>query len=69
MSIEVRLKPGEHFEKMLKRFIKKVKKHAIIEEYVQKTMFHMTKSQKKRAKRAKNKFLRMKEARKYANEY
>jgi ribosomal protein S21 len=64
--MEVRLKPGESVDRLIKRFLKKVKKHNIVQEHVDKTSYFLTKSQKKRAKRSKNAFLRKKEERKMA---
>lgn len=58
--VEVKLRPGESQDRLLKRFLKKCKRQEVIEEYVEKTLFYRTKSQKKRFKVLKNKFLREK---------
>ena len=59
-KVEVFPRRDESFEKMLKRFIKKCKKQEIIKEHLEKTSFHKTKSQKRRDKIEKNKYLRKK---------
>lgn len=59
---EVRLKHGESADRLIKRFVKKCKKGDIIKEYLDKVSFHRTKSQKRRAKRSKNRFLREKDS-------
>jgi ribosomal protein S21 len=59
-NFQVKLKPGESQERLIKSFLKRCKKEDIIKEHVEKTSFFMTKSQKKRQKRLKNKFLREK---------
>lgn len=64
-NIEVKAKPGESTDKLIKRFLKKVKKQEIIKEYLDRVSFFRTKSQKKRWKRAKNKFLKEKESKRY----
>jgi len=58
VNVEVQLKPGEEQERFLKRFLKKSKKCDIVKEYLLQTAFAQTKSQKLRAKRLKNKYLR-----------
>jgi ribosomal protein S21 len=60
INIEVTLRPGESGEKLIKRFSKKCKKQEVIQEYLDKTSFFRTKSQKKRDKVLKNKYLREK---------
>lgn len=60
-NIEVRSRPGDSDEKLLKRFIKKCKKEDIVREYLEKTAYYMTRSQKRRAKKVKNAFLRTKQ--------
>lgn len=45
-------------EKLIKKFLKKVKKTDVIREHLERTSFYLTKSQKRRAKIRKNKFLR-----------
>lgn len=47
-------------ERDVKKFFKKCKKQDILKEYVDKTVYHQTKSQKRREKRRKNKFLNSK---------
>jgi hypothetical protein len=58
VNVEVRLKPGEDQEKLLRRFLKKCKKCDIVKEYLLQTSFAQTKSQKLRAKRIRNRYLR-----------
>ena len=60
INVEVCANNGLEFEKVLKRFNKKVKKSDILREHVEKTLFFMTKSQKRRTKRMRNRFLRAK---------
>lgn len=50
-GIEVTPKPGEPFEKMLRRFTRKVRDEGIIQEYMDRQSFEKP-SQKKRRKRA-----------------
>ena len=47
-------------EREIKKFFKKVKKQDIIQEYIDKTSFAMSKSQKRREKIRKNAFFRNK---------
>ena len=47
VNVEVTLRPGEHPERMIKRFIRKVKKSGIMEEYRDRR-FHEKRSDKKR---------------------
>lgn len=56
--VEVRLKEGESSEKLIKRFVKKCKKQEIIKEYLEKVSFYRSKSQKRRDKMLKNRFLK-----------
>tara|TARA_R100001079_G_C4371999_1_gene119416 strand:+ start:414 stop:653 length:240 start_codon:yes stop_codon:yes gene_type:complete len=58
VNVEVTLRPGEHPERMIKRFIRKVKKSGLMEEY-RNRRFHEKKSDKNR---------RIKQARKRAHE-
>ena len=58
VNIEVTLRPGEHPERMIRRFIRKVKKSGIMEDYKARR-FHEKKSDKNR---------RIKQARKRAHE-
>ena len=62
VNVEVKLREGESEDRLIKRFLKKCKKSEIIKEYREKTEFFRTRSQKRRDKRLKNKFLRMKES-------
>jgi len=65
--ITEKLREGESAERLIKRFLKKCKKQRILDEVKEKTAFALTKSQKLREKRRKNKFLREKFARKRRN--
>ena len=47
VNVEVTLRPGEHPERMIKRFIRKVKKSGLMEEYRERR-FHEKKSDKNR---------------------
>lgn len=58
-NLEVTLNPGESFEKLLKRFKKKVYKDGILEEFKER-MYFTKKSDLKRLKRKKSKFLQQK---------
>ena len=58
VNVEVTLRPGEHPERMIKRFIRKVKKSGVMEE-IRERKFHEKKSDKNR---------RIKQARKRAHE-
>ena len=58
VNVEVTLRPGEHPERMIKRFIRKVKKSGVMEE-IRERRFHEKKSDKNR---------RIKQARKRAHE-
>ena len=68
--VEVKPRPGEAQERMIRRFFKKCKKQDIVKEYLEKTSFARSKSQKRRDKIRKNKRLRelerLKLLRKYA---
>lgn len=48
INVEVYLRDGESQEKLMKRFFKKCKKEDIIREYLGKTSYFKTRSQKKR---------------------
>jgi ribosomal protein S21 len=63
VNVEVVLKPNESTDRLIKRFLKKVKKSDIIKEYLEKTVFR-TPSQKRRWKKAKSRHLRQKEMKK-----
>ena len=58
VNVEVTLRPGEHPERMIKRFIRKVKKSGLMEEH-RNRRFHEKRSDKNR---------RIKQARKRAHE-
>jgi ribosomal protein S21 len=58
VNVEVRLRDGESQEKLVKRFFKKCKKEDIIKEYLSKTSFFKTRTQKKRERYLKNKHIR-----------
>ena len=58
VNVEVTLRPGEHPERMIKRFIRKVKKSGIMEE-CRERKFHEKRSDKNR---------RIKQARKRAHQ-
>ena len=58
VNVEFTLRPGEHPERMIKRFIRKVKKSGVMEE-IRERRFHEKKSDKNR---------RIKQARKRAHE-
>jgi len=60
INVEVRLSEGMSQEKLLKKFLKKVKNENVIREYLDKTSFYLSPSEKRRAKERKNKFLRQK---------
>lgn len=57
-SVCVRLEDGMSQEKLLKKFLKKCKNENIVREYLEKTSFYLSPSEKRKAKRRKNKFLR-----------
>lgn len=61
-NVEVRPYEGESVERLLKRFSKRCRKEALVSEVFNK-MYHKTKSQKRRAKRQKNAYLRRKKQR------
>ncbi len=56
VHVEVKLREGESADRLIKRFLKKCKKADIIREYRDKTEYFLTRSQKKREKRRRNKF-------------
>lgn len=60
INIQVRLEDGMSQEKLLKKFLKKCKNENVVKEYLEKTSFYLTPSQKRREKIRKNKFLRQK---------
>ena len=59
-NVTVRLEDNMSQEKLLKKFIKKMKNENVIKEYLEKTSFYLSPSEKRRAKERKNKFLREK---------
>jgi len=58
VNVTVTLKDGESQEKLIKRFSKKCKKEDIIKEYLTKTSFFKTRSEKKRERYLRNKHIR-----------
>jgi len=69
-NVEVLLKSNESPEKFIKRFFRKCKKLEIVKEHLEKTSFYVKKSDKKRMKKSKNKFINEKireESKKNAN--
>jgi len=62
MATNVVLYPreGELFEKFLKRFMKKCKKQEVLKEWYEKNYYFKSKSQKRREKTRRNKFLQSK---------
>jgi ribosomal protein S21 len=60
INVEVKNTHNDPTEKIIKKFFKKCRKQDILREYLDKTSFFLTKSQKRRNKRLKNKFLRQK---------
>jgi ribosomal protein S21 len=66
INVEVFPYDGEPQDKLLKRFLKKCKKEKVTEEFLEKTSFAMTRSQKKRAKRKKRQQLLARKKRKYS---
>ncbi len=50
VNVEVTIRPGEHPERMIKRFIRKVKKSGVMEEYRDRR-FYEKKSDKNRRKK------------------
>lgn len=60
VNVSIKLRKGESQDKLLKRFNKKCRKEEVIKEYLDKTSFFKTKTQKKREKRRKNQYLRSK---------
>lgn len=58
VQVEVILKPGESVDRLIKRFIKKCKKSDIIKEHLEKVSFFKTRSEKRKQKIAKNRYLK-----------
>ena len=63
INVEVRLEPNMPQEKLIKKFFKKCKNENVTQEYLAKTSFYLSKSQKQKAKIRKNKFLRQQKRR------
>ena len=57
-NILVTQRPGESTDKLIKRFIKKCKNEDIVQEYLDKTSFFKSKSEKRREKIRKNRYLK-----------
>jgi len=57
LNVEVKEKQGESQEKLIRRFLKKCKKAEIVREYVDKTSCYYTRSQKKRQKKLRARFI------------
>lgn len=53
------------YSKLIRKFMKKVRKHEILKPYYERLMYHMTKSQKRRKKRLKSIYEHKKEAEKF----
>lgn len=62
INVQVKVREGESSERLIRRFFKKCKKVDIVREHLDKVSFARSKSQKKRAKIQKNKYLRKIEA-------
>lgn len=58
INIQVVAREGESVDCLLKRFSKKCKKEDIIKEYLEKTSFFKTKSEKRRQKRLDRQFFK-----------
>ncbi len=65
INVEIYPKEGESQEQLLKRFIKKCKKEKILEEHIDKTSFHRTKSEKRRFKRKQRQIMLERNKKKY----
>jgi hypothetical protein len=69
MPINMQMRSGRReglTEAEIKKFFKKCKKAEILQEYLEKTSFHLTKSQKRREKIRKNAYRRNKKNNKYS---
>lgn len=55
-NVEVLPRPNEPVDKLIKRFFKKCKKQEIIKEYLDKTSFARSKSQKRKEKERNNEY-------------
>jgi ribosomal protein S21 len=52
VNVEVTLRPGEHPERMIKRFIRKVKKSGLMEEYRDRRFYEKKSDKNRRTKQA-----------------
>ena len=50
-NVKIVARPGEHPEKLIRRFVKKVKKNGILEKYRERTSYYIKPSERKRIKR------------------
>ena len=67
INVEIVPKKGELFEKTIKRFMKKVKKEGILEEWRDKYMYYVKPSVKRRRKKMQRKRTMQKIQKKYNN--
>ncbi|MDP3763684.1 MAG: 30S ribosomal protein S21 [bacterium] len=63
INVQVKLSEGMSQDKLHKKFLKKVKNENVIREYLDRTSFYLSPSEKRRAKQRKNKFLRLQKRR------
>ena len=61
-NVTVYERDGESFERLLKRFVKKCKKQEVLKDWYDHNDHFKSKSEKRREKRLRAKFLRRKEA-------
>lgn len=61
INLELKLRPGESVDKLIKRFFKKCKNQEIVREYLNRVSYFKSKRQKRREKSAKAKFIKRKE--------
>jgi len=52
-NVIVRARPGEHSERLIRRFIKKVKRDGILERYRERCSYHIKPSVKRKIKQKK----------------
>ena len=50
-NVKIVARPGEHPERLIRRFVKKVKKNGILEKYRERTSYYIKPSERKRIKR------------------
>ena len=50
-NIKIVARPGEHPERLIRRFVKKVKKKGILEKYRERTSYYIKPSERRRIKR------------------